>query len=287
MLALKPSASLESADKALLRFRQKMEERHIPINMELVPGDEGEFYIAVDVVEFGLSNTLATRKLKYPRHIPIPNERPFSLLQELHDRQSKLIDTDRSTDDFYEEGMLFFKDPASNRMAEQEIKELAGQQGHVLAVVASDPNPKRRADAIELLNWTPDFRRNCLELIGAIDDADSGVRGAATKYIWARLGILPDDFPFQSLVEALTRQIRRPSHTDRQKAMACMVALARRDPDSIRGIKVFAEDKLKEIEANTVVPGVREMARQLLVACANPPPPKPQPKAPADIGTGF
>lgn len=287
-MGIKQGATLEAAQKAIERLKQKLELKHVHANIELIPADQGYFYIGIDVVENGLSTSLPTRALQNPHHVFLSNEKPFTLLEQLRAREDKLIEEGRpSIEEKYSDGMKYYEDAPSQRLAEQEVKELAGQQISLLRIVATDPNPNRRSSAIELLNFTPDWLKNCIYLIAAIDDSDPGVRAAATKYIWARLSDLPDDYPFQNLVEALSRQLQRPSHGDRSKALACLISICKRDSDSISVVKEFDEAKLREIAQNTTVPDIQRMATQLLKVASNPPPLKQGARTPVDIGSGF
>ena len=287
-LALKPGATAENAQKALVRLKAKLDFKHIKTNIDFVPGDNNNFFLVVDVVESGLTNTLPTRKLANPHHVFLTNEKPFTLLEQLRVRQDKLIEEGRPTDETYSQGMKVFQDPPSQRIAEQEIKELAGQQRALLTLIATDPNPNRRAAAIELLNFTPEWLPSCVSLIAAIDDSDTQVRAAATKFIWARLANFPDDFPFQDLLEALSRQLCRPSYSDRSKSLACLIALCKRDSDSITAVKEFDQSKLKQISESTILPDIQVMATQLMKVAANPPAIKRRlPGRTTDSGSGF
>lgn len=288
-LSLRPGATLENAQKSILKLKEKLELKHIHANIEIVPGEQNNFYLVIDLVESGLTNKLPTRALQDPHHVYLTNEKPFTLLEQLRTREDKLVEEGRpSIEEKYSQGMKYYEDAPSQRLAEQEVKELQGQQSTLLKIIATDPNPVRRSSAIELLNFTPDWLRNCVRLIPAIDDSDATVRAAANKYIWARLGDLPDDYPFQNLVEGLSRQLQRPSHSDRAKALACLISVCKRDSDSITVVKEFDEDKLKEIAQNSLVPEVQKMSGQLLKVASNPPPLKRgAQKLPSDIGSGF
>ncbi len=270
-LRLKPGASFETTDKAVDRLKLELDKKSIKANVELIP-DNGSLYVAVDVVETGFNNTNTNRKLENPHHIGTPNEKPFELLEELKERLAKLSDEGRPSAETYEQGIRCFTDVASGRIAELIIKEIQGETPYMMQILAHDPNGLRRAEAAELLNWTPSSVRNCFDLIPALDDSDARVRMATAKYIWARVNLLPDDFPFDALLEGLSRQLTRPTHHDRVRAMAALLALAKRDSDSITGIKTFDETKLKEIADNSVIPSVQNIAKQLLQISANPPP---------------
>lgn len=288
ILHLRPGATLEAGEKALAKLKLDLEQRHVKANAEIVP-DGDSFFVAVDVIETGFNNTFSNRHLDNPRHISIPNEKVFSLLEELKARLQKLADEGRPSSESYQNGIKCFSDVASMRTSELIAQELAEQRPYLLRILATDPNGERRAQTAELLNWTPELASNCAVLIPALDDSDMRVRMAAAKYIWARVSLLPDDFPYDELIEALSRQLSRPSHHDRIRAMAALLAIAKRDSDSISAIKTFDEAKLKEIGDNSVVPSVQNFAKQLLQITANPPPIRRVKRGPSheDPGTGF
>lgn len=275
ILHLREGATADNGEKSLDKLRLALEKKSVKANVEVVP-EGASYFISVDVLDSGLNNTTANRHLQEPRHVALPNERPFSLLQELKTRMEKLSDEGRPTSESYQDGVKYYSDVACQRTAERIEQELQGQLPYLIRILAQDPNGERRAQAAELLNWTRDPVRNCAALIPALDDSDMKVRMAACKYIWARIGLLPDNFPFDSLLEGLSRQLGRPSHHDRVRAMAALLALARRDSDSIGGIKTFDEAKLSEIASNSVIPSVQSLAKQVLSACANPPPTRKQ-----------
>jgi hypothetical protein len=76
--------------------------------------------------------------------------------------------------------------------------------------------------------------------------------------------MLPSDFPWPDLVEAFSHQLARPSHIDRLLALRCLGAIAKANGTGLHAIKVFDEDKLKEIEQTSVVPEVKQPAQQIL-----------------------
>ncbi|MBX9690501.1 MAG: hypothetical protein K2X27_27545 [Candidatus Obscuribacterales bacterium] len=270
-LHLHNGASYLSGEKALEKLSLDLSKRPIKANLELIP-EHNDYYVAVDVVETGLNNTISNRKLENPHHINLPNEKPFSLLAELKARLQKLAEEGRPSEENYSDGIRVFSDVACMRSAELLMQELQDQKAYLFKILATDPNGERRADAAEMLNWTADPAKNCFYLLPALDDSDARVRMNAAKYIWARIKLLPDDFPFDTLLEGLSRQLSRPSHHDRIRAMAALLALAKRDSDSITGIKTFDEAKLKDIANNSIIPSVQDLARKLLAASANPPP---------------
>lgn len=287
IIRLGQGASLENADKALERMRVAFEKRALKANVEVVP-DSDAYYICVDVLDSRNSNAIPTRQLEDMHHIRLPNERPFVLLQELQTRLEKLLQEGRPSSESYENGSRQYSDVAAMRIAEKLGQELEGQRPYLLKILSSDPNGERRGQAAELLNFCGDPVDNCFQLIAALDDIDVRVRKNAAKYIWARIRILPNKFPFDELVEALSRQLSRPSHHDRLRSMAALLELSKRDSDSITGIKTFDEARLKELQNTSVIPSIQKAAGQLVSICANPPPlQRPYRSKNPEDSTGF
>lgn len=288
ILRLKPGATYEQGEKAYTRLNEDLDKRNIKSSIEIVPHEGGNYFISVDVIDSGQSGALPTRKLQNAHHINLNNEKPFELLNELRIRLEKVQAEGRPASEEYQQGVRFYSDIPATRISEKLIQEMEGQERGIYKILSTDPNGERRADAVELLNWTAPYADNCLQLIAALDDSDARVRTQAAKYIWSHAAGLPDDFPFTELVEALSRQITRPSYHDRIRSMAALLAVAKRDSDSISTIKSFDESKLKEISQSSVIPAVQKMAQVLLSACANPPPIQRKSRnVPAAGTTGF
>lgn len=285
-LRLRPGASYENTIKAVDRLKLELDKKLVKANVDIIPAG-AEFFVSVDVIDTGLA-ALPNRHLEDPHHIGLPNEKPFVVLEELRTRLQKLDAEGRTASESYQNGFKIYSDFACTRIGERLSHELEGQSPYLFRILASDPNNERRAAVVEMLNWAVDPVKNCQALIPALDDSDAGVRMGAAKYIWARVGLLPDNFPFDALLEGLSRQLSRPSHHDRIRAMAALAALAKRDSDNITAIKTFDEARLKEIAGCSVIPSVQELARQLLAVCANPPALKKiRKQSPSDPGSGF
>lgn len=273
VLHLKPGATVETTSKAVERLQLEFDKKNVKGNVEIIP-DSGEYYVVVDVAETGYSSKTINRRLIDSHHIYMQNEKPMELLLQLKARMQKLVDEGRPTSERYQDGIRLFGDAPCLNFAESLMKSLEGQSPYIFKILASDPNGERRALAADLLNWCVDPVGNCAELIPALDDSDVRVRMAASKYIWARMDMLPGEFPYQELVDGLSRQLGRPSHHDRIRALAALIALAKHDGDSITMIKRADESKLNELASNSIIPSVQNAAKQLLSICANPPAPK-------------
>lgn len=264
LAGIKLGASLETTQKAAANLNEKLEKQHLKANLQIIPSGK-DFYLAVDLIDL---QAAPTRKLDFPRPIRLANNKPLLLLAELQQRKEKLFFQGRSISEEYKNGLLFFSDEPANRIAEKEIEALAGQVSFLYQMINSDPNAQHRLQAIELLNWTSNYKENCRQLIDVLADSDANVRAAAGKYLNARIELLPDDFDFAGLADAYCQQINRPAHSDRAQALIGLVALYKHQPALISEIKKNAGEKLKEIAAQSIVPAVRNLANTLCQTAA-------------------
>lgn len=263
ILALKPSAPLPSIEHALERLSGQLEKRHIQANLELISVPPDQVYISVDVLDSSVE-TIATRRLNSPRHVVLSTDKPLELLDQLYMRLSQLATEGRSPAETYKDGMKCYSDEPCAQLAE-EIKRFAPKmRQEFLTVVDSDPDPARRVKAIDLLGWSGDVADTASRLIPALDDSDVRVRADVDRYLFPRLNLLGEDFPYDSLVAALSRQICRPSHQDRSKGLATLLALARTRQSTMRDIKRLDESRIKQLSQESLLLTVKEPAQKLI-----------------------
>lgn len=280
ILGLKPGASYESVAKAAARLDKVLSERHIKANVDVANDKEG-IIVTVDVSESG-SVGPPIRKLDFPRHIVLSSEVPFQIYDELLARRDLLASQGRAVTESYPEGIKRFSDEPCNQYAEKLLRRVPHMIDEFLTVIASDPDPTRRSRAIEVLNWAGDYPELCFKLLPAVNDGSEQVRASVTRFIYPRLHLLPDDFPFEDLIEVFSQQLTRPSHIDRMLALRCLSETARLHPFTLYMIKEYDLERLKQLDSFSVVQSIKEPAHQLLQILISMPE-KPEPKRTAPI----
>ncbi len=263
MLHLSPGAKYASMEKACERVKKSLNDRRIITETDIVDGGSDALFVVVDISEPG--KIVTTRPLSDPRYIKVPTEKPNLVLGELRDRLTQLTYDGRSFKETYPNGFKQYSDA----VAEEKTKELKSY-GRVpelrdawLNIVQSDPNPERRVDAIELLNWSGNFPETIAKIMPALDDVNKEVRVAVAKFIYPRLELLPYDFPHGKLTAAFCRQIRRPSHGDRLRAMACLSVLLRDKPEMVPPTREVAQDQINLIAERTRIPPLKELTERV------------------------
>ncbi|MEZ4486572.1 MAG: HEAT repeat domain-containing protein [Cyanobacteriota/Melainabacteria group bacterium] len=273
MLHLGRGSSIEKMEKAKERLEQKIEKLKLFANIQIVTADSDRAYVSVDLIEVG-DDMIPTRKLPNPHHVTTRSEKPELLLARLNARLDELTATGRDWKTIYKGGIKLYSDEPANQLVEEIRRFAPTMKPDWLAVVSNDPDPERRIQAIELLNWSGDSVDTCYRLIGAIDDSNYRVRGAATRFIFDRLDLLPHDFPFEDLMHALCRQIGRPSHEDRVKSAYLMFAILNRKP-LLTGMASECAGKQVDIYAEkSVIPTLRSIAERLKTKFSQPTPVK-------------
>jgi len=267
ILALKPGANLTSIQKSLDRLDKTLETRHIPNNLEMVAGEPGSVFICVDILDSS-NETVPTRKLKNPRHVLVRSEKPFLVLDDLTNRLQKLTDEGRPWSESYREGAKYYSDEPANQCVAEIQRFAPDMKEELLAVVESDPDATRRRKAVELLGWSGDVPYITNRLTDAFDDSDPKVRVAAIRYVFPRLALLPDEYPYIRLIQAASRELNRPSHQDRSKALYVLLWLAKKNILFVRDIKELDEARLKVLASDSVLPTVKVPAQQLLAIIA-------------------
>ncbi len=124
---------------------------------------------------------------------------------------------------------------------------------------------------MELLNWAGEVPDTAYKLLAAVDDVDINVRTMVTRYLFKSLPLLPDDFPYEEMVEVYSRDLSRPSHDDRSKSLYMLLALIKQHPELIRQIKVLDDKRIAQLKDRSLVPSIKLACAQFekLFARAN------------------
>lgn len=269
-LGLRKGSAIENGLRASEKLRQKLLQKNIRANIDIADAADGSYYVTVDVLE-SVSTGVPTRKLQYPRHVDLASDKPFVLLDKLFERRDQLSAEGRPVLETYDRGVKHFSDEPCEQIVKDMLKVVPILRDELFTMVRTDPDATRRSNAIEVLNWGGKYVDACYQLIPALDDASERVRVSAARFIFPRMGGLPDNFPITNLVEGFSHQLTRQSHVDRVLALRSLQEIAKHHPEQIQAIKVFNEEKLKQLESTSSVPAIKSAAQGLLAVFANAP----------------
>ncbi len=123
-----------------------------------------------------------------------------------------------------------------------------------------------RADALDFLNRLDWGKASCKAALNALDDRDWTVRNQAAILINQHLVSCVDTLGSTRIVDASLRQLTRPTHADRNKAIATLNLLirSRADIDDTHRERIrIAADQLAR---SSILPNVGGTARSLIEA---------------------
>lgn len=274
MAGIKVGASMKQVTAASERITRNLTARHVSSNVQVVASPPDKVFLVVDITS-PASQQIPCRALKLPHRVNLPTEKPQLLLEKLRERLDRLSSEGRMYQEETKDGIRFYSDEPANQIV-QEIRRYAPQMlKDLIEVVDNDPEPKRRFDAIELLNWAGSVPQVTYHLIGALDDSDPDVRANVIRYMYPRFALLPGNFPIGQLAESVCRQVYRPSHQDRSKSLHCLVALLKVCPPLTPPVKKACESKVAELASTSQLPTVKIPAQELLELFKKPLPPPP------------
>lgn len=285
ILRLKVGGSARNVEQAVARLRKTLDDRHLIAVVDSVASGQG-VYVVADIEETKSGEELPMRVLENPHHVRVKSEKPSLLLIKLDERLQKLIFEGRKSAETYPGGVKMYSDEPANQLVEELRRFGPPMRSEWLSIVVSDPDPERRVEAIRLLNWAGNYEDTCARLVPALDDSSHLVRGEVVRFIFPRLPLLSDNFPFNELAAGLCRQIMRPSHEDRSKGLYCIIALLRMRPLLTAPMKQCAEKKVRTLADESIIPTVKEPAEHLLKIFSGPMP-RPQLPPEEDRFGGF
>ncbi len=275
ILKLKPGRSLSSVEASVEKLNREMDKRRLLSNVQTVVLPDKRVFVVVDLEERG--DVIPTRNLINAHHVMTKSEKPEILLESLRARLARLRSEGRKWTETYPGGARTFSDEPASQIA-AEIKKFGPlMRSEWLEVVQSDPDPKRRTDAIELLNWGGNYVQTCELLLPALDDMSHIVRVGTNRFIIPRLDLLPTDFPLTKLAAALSRQLDRPSHEDRLLALQTTRALLTVVPELTPPMMQATHKRVKELADESRIPPLKNAASEMLVVFSTYKPPALRP----------
>jgi len=255
ILALHNGASYRSVQSAVERLRRALKARRLEANIQTVTGDGSDIYLSVDI--YGTEEDLPCRILQDPHQVNFRSEEPVQILAKLHTRLEFLEAQGRPADEEIRDGIKYYSDEVCNQMVRDLIKHCGPMREELLYLIDHDPNGVRRANAVELLNWSGEVPDTAAHLLAAVDDIDITVRTLVTRYLFKNLALLPDDFPYAEMVDVYSRDLLRPSHDDRSKALYLLLALTKKRPELIRQIQLLDDKRIEQLQERSLVPSIK------------------------------
>ncbi len=176
----------------------------------------------------------------------------------------------------FEPGWLTWADPELAEWAAELGAATPVHREALTSLVNTASDADVRARAANLLNYAGDHAQSVQETLEVLTDPDAVVRNDLTRYLLHAATSLEDEAARLIVARALADQARRPTMSDRNKALYALWTLAKQDWADRQALLDVAAPVAEDVAERSILPNVGGAARSLLSELGAPPP-RPHP----------
>jgi hypothetical protein len=219
-------------------------------------------YLVVDVVERSEPERLASTPAP-AGDVALPAELADAY-RRLEEGYTERLMAGRPVPESADAGYLDFADPELHAIALELLAAVPPHRDLLLRAVAEDRDAADRARAATLLHWVPDKPAAIAAVHRLLDDSDETVRNDVSRFMLFHLGRVEDRALLREVVVSLARQLARPSHGDRNKALYGLGAVLDAAPELAPFVEERAGPWLRRLAEQSVLSNVGGVAVELL-----------------------
>lgn len=223
---------------------------------------DGKAYLLVEIIAKGEESRAEFRPT--PEGAVEADAEIFELQTQLMDRLSSNFRHGREIGEHMEDGYLDYRDPEMHAIVEKLRRLAPPHREDLVCVIAEDADPARRARAAWLLNWAGDEAKSIAEVHAYLDDPSGLVRNDVSRFMLHYLEKVEDEEVLRGVIDSLARQLERPGHGDRNKAVYALAAVLEAHPDTAPYMRERAGEWLRRLADQSVLMNVGEPAQKLL-----------------------
>jgi hypothetical protein len=167
-------------------------------------------------------------------------------------------------------GWLDYTQPDMHAVVEEMRVAVPPRREELLRVLADNPTGADRARAAWLLNWAGDEAATVARVLPHLDDPHGVTRNDVSRYVLHYVEGVEDPAAQRAVVDALARQLSRPSHGDRNKAAYGLAVLLEAHPHLAPYAEERAAPWLRRIAEQSVLENVGGAAQEVLALLTTP-----------------
>lgn len=222
-----------------------------------------ESYFMVNVVEQGDEER---DKYREPPSgdIKLADEKVLDTYEKLQSRLWELFNDGIGVQEDSSQGYLDYGDSQMSTLVAKLVKLVPPYADNLIEVLKNDQSDLKRAKAATLLNWARQTKHHVSIVHTLLDDPAMLVRNNISRFMLHYLGSLEDREVRKLVIKSLAKQMRRPSHADRNKSLYGLVEIAENFVDDRPYIKDYAFSEIKYLAENSIVENVQGPAKKLV-----------------------
>lgn len=225
----------------------------------------GEFYLVLDILPIDAKG-LIYRTIPYnPKGVVKLPEQVLFLYNSLFNRSFELLSNYTNYEEYYDKGYLDYDDPVLHSIAEQLSVLAKKHNDDLLKIIHYSPDRDEREAAGLLLSWSQE--PNNLRYIADADlllDPDNAVRNNVARSYIHFMDRVKDKTILTDIIPAYCKMAALPLHSDRNKALYCILEILKAHPDMAYAINVDCKNNITYIADMSVLDSVGGVAKEIV-----------------------
>ncbi len=161
-------------------------------------------------------------------------------------------------------GFKDYDDPQLHALALRLRELVPDHRLALIDVIREDRDSQKRASAATMLHWGGDVADSIARVNACANDPTVTVRNNVTRFMLHYLDMVESPEVRTALIASLARQLRRPSHADRNKAVYGLLHIMQAFPADGPAIAAAAQEELRMLARDSVLFNVGDPARELI-----------------------
>ncbi len=224
---------------------------------------EGQAYFVIDIIEAGDEHRNQFREAP-AQDIALTSEEVLKLYDLLYARLWKLFEQGITVKETADRGFLDFSDLEMHGIVMQLIEQVPQYRDNILDVLANDKDAQKREKAANLLNWTLNvLSETQVKASVLLDDPSSEVRNNISRFTLHFIDKVTVQTHRFGMIDNLLKQLDRPSHGDRNKAIYNLLIIATKFPEDRAYIKEHGLVLIDYIARESILSNVGALAVEL------------------------
>lgn len=225
----------------------------------------GDFraYFVINIVEKGDEARLQFRE-EPKEEIEFASAEIQTKYDALYKRLWKLFDDGRFPFENVKPGFLDYDDAEMHALCIELSKLVPPYREKIIQALGRHKDSEKRAMAANLLNWAGSHAQSIPSAIVLLDDPAKDVRNNISRYVVPFVELVNDENTLREIVDQLKTQLRRPSHSDRNKAIYSLLSIAKAKPEVRPYILETALTQIQELQTQSILENVKGPADELL-----------------------
>lgn len=251
------------SDKAIKNIKENLSIGDIETSFMVV--SNGELYMILDIIPNEAKSTTYRTIPDNPEGVVRLTKELMSLYNRHNDRKIHFMQNYTNFEEYYDKGYLDYDDPVLHSITEQ-LRDLAKEQNDdLLKIIHYSHDEEEREAAALLLSWSQ--HPSNLTYIAKADilrDPNVAVRNNVARSYIHFMDRVEDKAILEDIIPAYCEMAALPSHSDRNKALYCILGILKAHPDLAVAVNLECTNNINYIAEMSILDNVGGVAKEII-----------------------